>query len=243
MKAVKFARSPVLAQPLPRWRQRLVLFALLVGLAVLVGRAFYLQGIDNDFLGDKGKARFERVLEISATRGRITDRHGDVLAVSTPVRSIWAIPQDAEAMTPAQTRQLAGLLGLPVRELNRKLAADRGFVYLKRQIPPPLAEQVMAMNLPGIHQQTEYRRYYPSGEVMAHLIGFTGVDESGQEGIEKAFDEQLRGKPGSRRVIRTGAATWSSMSAARSRRRRAAIWRWRWMPRFNIWLTRTCVRH
>jgi Ca-activated chloride channel family protein len=97
MKAVKFARSPVLAQPLPRWRQRLVLFALLASLAVLIGRAFYLQGIDNDFLGDKGKARFERVLEISATRGRITDRHGDVLAVSTPAGAAIPLPDGGYA--------------------------------------------------------------------------------------------------------------------------------------------------
>lgn len=201
MKSVRFSHSPLLSQRLPLWRRRVVLVVLLSGFAVLVGRALYLQGIDNEFLGDKGKARFERVLDISATRGRITDRNGDVLAVSTPVRSIWAIPEDAQ-LTPAQARALAALLAMDVRELNRKLASERDFVYLKRQLPPDLTDRVMALNLPGIHQKTEYRRYYPSGEVMAHMVGFTGVEEAGQEGVELAFNAQLTGKPGSRRVIK-----------------------------------------
>lgn len=201
MKSVRFSHSPLLSQRLPLWRRRVVLVVLLGGFAVLVGRALYLQGIDNEFLGDKGKARFERVLDISATRGRITDRNGDVLAVSTPVRSIWAIPEDAR-LAPAQARTLAALLEMDVRELNRKLASERDFVYLKRQLPPDLTDKAMALNLPGIHQKTEYRRYYPSGEVMAHMVGFTGVEETGQEGIELAFNAQLTGKPGSRRVIK-----------------------------------------
>lgn len=201
MKSIRFSRSPLLSQPLPTWRRRLVLFVMLGGFAMLIGRAFYLQGINNEFLGDKGRARFERVLDISATRGRITDRHGDLLAVSTPVRSVWAIPEDAE-LKPREARSLAALLGMDVRELNRKLASDRDFIYLKRQLPPDIADKVMALNLPGIHQATEYRRYYPSGEVMAHMVGFTGVDESGQEGVELAFNDRLTGKSGSRRVIR-----------------------------------------
>jgi len=103
MKSVRFSRSPLLSQPLPLWRRRLVLLALLCGFVVLIGRAVYLQGINNEFLGDKGRARFERVLDISATRGRITDRHGAILAVSTPVRSVWAIPGDAD-LKPKETR-------------------------------------------------------------------------------------------------------------------------------------------
>jgi cell division protein FtsI (penicillin-binding protein 3) len=168
---------------------------------VLIGRSLYLQAFNNEFLGDKGRARFERVIDISATRGRITDRHGDVLAVSTPVRSIWAVPEDVE-LAPAQARSLANLLELDVREINRKLAAERDFVYVKRQLPPDVADRVSALKLPGIHQKNEYRRYYPAGEVMAHMLGFTGVEDSGQEGIELAFDGQLAGKPGSRRVIK-----------------------------------------
>lgn len=201
MKSIKFSHSPLLSQRLPRWRQRMVLVLLLGGFCVLIGRALYLQGINSEFLGDKGKARFERVLEIPATRGRITDRHGAVLAVSTPVQSLWAIPGDAE-LTPAQTRKLAALLEMNARDVNRKLASDREFIYLKRQMPPALADKVMAMKLPGIHEQTEYRRYYPSAEVVAHMVGFTGVEETGQEGVELALNAPLTGKPGSRRVIK-----------------------------------------
>jgi len=201
MKAVKFARSPLLSERLPPWRQRFVLVLLLGAFATLLGRAAYLQGFKNEFLGDKGRARFERVIDISATRGRITDRHGEVLAVSTPVRSIWAIPEDAQ-LTPAQSRALAALLELNVSEVNNKLSGDGEFAYLKRRLAPDVAEKVLALGLPGIHQKNEYRRYYPAGEVAAHVLGFTGAEDSGQEGIELAFDGQLAGKPGSRRVIR-----------------------------------------
>ena len=201
MKSVKFSTSPLLSERLPPWRQRVVLVVLLGAFATLIGRSLYLQAFNNEFLGDKGRARFERVIDISATRGRITDRHGDVLAVSTPVRSIWAIPEDVE-LTPAQARDLAALLEIDVREINRKLAAERDFVYVKRQLPPDLADRITALKLPGIHQKNEYRRYYPSGEVMAHMVGFTGVEDTGQEGIELAFNSQLSGKPGSRRVIK-----------------------------------------
>ncbi|MBK8118157.1 MAG: penicillin-binding protein 2 [Sulfuritalea sp.] len=171
MKSIKFSRSPLLSERLPLWRQRLVLVTLLGAFATLIGRSLYLQGFNNEFLGDKGRARFERVIDISATRGRITDRHGDVLAVSTPVRSIWAIPEDAQ-LAPAQSRGLAALLEIDVREINRKLASERDFVYVKRQLPPELADRVTALKLPGIHQKNEYRRYYPAGEVTAHMLGF-----------------------------------------------------------------------
>ena len=201
MKSIKFSKSPLLSERLPLWRQRLVLVVLLGAFVTLIGRSLYLQGFNNEFLGDKGRARFERVIDISATRGRITDRHGDVLAVSTPVRSIWAIPEDAQ-LAPAQARSLAALLEMDVGEVNRKLASDREFVYVKRQLPPELADRVTALKLPGIHQKDEYRRYYPAGEVMAHMLGFTGVEDAGQEGIELAFNGQLSGKAGSRRVIK-----------------------------------------
>ena len=201
MKSIKFSRSPLLSERLPAWRQRLVLVVLLGAFVTLIARSLYLQGFDNEFLGDKGRARFERVIDISATRGRITDRNGDVLAVSTPVRSIWAIPEDTR-LTPAQARSLAALLGMDVGEVTRKLASEHEFVYVKRQLPPELADRVTALQLTGIHQKNEYRRYYPAGEVMAHMLGFTGVEDAGQEGIELAFNAQLSGKPGSRRVIK-----------------------------------------
>jgi cell division protein FtsI (penicillin-binding protein 3) len=198
---MKFANSPLLSSLLPTWRARFVLLMLLTAFGALVARALYLQGVNNDFLQQKGESRYSRVIELSATRGRIADRHGDMLAVSTPVKSIWAIPEDAK-LTPAQVRSLARLLEMEPREVSRKLAADRDFVFIKRQIAPDVAQRVAALNLPGIHQQKEYRRYYPAGEVTAHVVGFTGVDENGQEGIELAFDPRLAGKPGSRRVIK-----------------------------------------
>ncbi len=198
---MKFANSPLLSSLLPTWRARLVLLMLLTAFGALMARALYLQGVNNDFLQQKGESRYSRVIELSATRGRIADRHGDMLAVSTPVKSIWAIPEDAR-LTPAQVRSLARLLEMEPREVSRKLAADSDFVFIKRQIAPDVAERVAALNLPGIHQQKEYRRYYPAGEVTAHVVGFTGVDENGQEGIELAFDPRLAGKPGSRRVIK-----------------------------------------
>ena len=198
---MKFSNSPVLSQAVPAWRSRLVVLVLMLCFIGLVGRSLYLQGINNDFLRGKGEARYERVLDIPATRGRIMDRQGDVLAVSTPVKSVWAIPDDAK-LQPAQARQLAQLLDMDVRELSRKLGSDKDFVYLKRQIPPDVADQVAALKLPGIHQQQEYRRYYPAGELTAHILGFTGAEDAGQEGVELAFDSQLSGKAGSRRVIK-----------------------------------------
>jgi len=198
---VKFTSSPLLSQLLPAWRARFVAALLLLAFGVLAARSVYLQVVRNDFLQQKGESRYSRVIELSATRGRIVDRSGDVMAVSTPVKSIWAIPEDAR-LTPSQARELAALTEMDVRELNRRLATEKDFIFIKRQIPPDTAEKIAALNLPGIHQQREYRRYYPGGEVTAHILGFTGVEDKGQEGIELAFDAQLAGKPGSRRVIK-----------------------------------------
>ncbi len=198
---MKFTNSPLLSQLLPAWRSRVVIVVILLAFTSLAGRSLYLQVVRNDFLQQKGESRYSRVIELSATRGRIADRQGDMLAVSTPVKSIWAIPEDAQ-LTPTQMRELAALLDMDVRELSHKLAAEREFVFVKRQIPPDTAEKIAAMNLPGIHQQTEYRRYYPAGELTAHMLGFTGAEDNGQEGIELAFESQLAGKPGSRRVIK-----------------------------------------
>jgi len=198
---MKFAESPLLSERLPASRARFVQRVLLAGFALLIGRSLWLQGIHNDFLQKKGESRYERTLEVSATRGRILDRHGDALAVSTPVTSIWAIPEDVK-LTPHQARELAALLDLDVHELNRRLTSRRDFVYLKRQLPPDQADKVLALDIGGIHEQREYRRFYPTAEVNAHLLGFTGVEDKGQEGIELAFEEQLAGKPGWRRVIK-----------------------------------------
>lgn len=194
--------NPVLQLRLPLWRSRMMLGLLFAGFMALIVRALFLQGWHNDFLQQKGESRYSRVIEISANRGNITDRHGEILAASTPVRSVWAIPEDVKA-TRDQVRELAAVLQLPLDELDSKLADDnREFVYLKRQLPPQQAERVILLNIPGIHQQREYRRYYPAGEVAAHVLGFTGVDETGQEGIELAHHATLAGKAGRRRVIK-----------------------------------------
>ena len=187
---------------LPAWRARVVLAVLLAGFALLALRSLYLQALRTDFLQEKGDARYSRVLEIPATRGRILDRHGEALSVSTPVKSVWAIPADVE-LNRERKRKLASLLGIEIAELERKLAdPSRDFVYLKRQIAPETAEAIERLGLKGVYQQREFRRYYPAGEVTAHLIGFTGVDDAGQEGIELAHQESLGGRPGSRRVIK-----------------------------------------
>ncbi|WP_374482726.1 peptidoglycan D,D-transpeptidase FtsI family protein [Zoogloea sp.] len=200
-KGVTFNHNPLLRSELPAWRPRFVLLCLLGGSLALIGRAAYLQGVNDQFLQAKGESRYARLLGVPATRGKITDRQGDVLAVSSPVKSIWAIPEDAR-LSPAQTRQLASLLELDVNEVNQKLAVDKEFVFLKRQVSPELADRLAALKLPGIHDQREYRRFYPGGEVMAHVLGFTGVDDKGQEGIELAYESALAGKPGSRRVVK-----------------------------------------
>ena len=187
---------------LPVWRARVVLAVLVAAFAVMAARSVYLQAMRTDFLQEKGDARYSRVLEVPATRGRILDRHGEALAVSTPVKSVWAIPADA-ALTRAERRKLAPLLGVSVREIERKLAdTSRDFVYLKRQVSPETAEAVERLGMSGIHQHSEFRRYYPAGEVTAHVLGFTGVDDAGQEGVELAYQASLGGVPGSRRVIK-----------------------------------------
>jgi len=198
---VTAASVPMMVR-LPPGRSRLALALLLAAFLVLAGRAVYLQSMRTGFLQEKGEARYARVLDIPATRGRILDRNGEALAISTPVKSVWAIPEDVKADA-AQLKALAGLLQTDSRQLAHKLSdADRDFVYLKRQIPPEAAAHVAELGIPGIHQQSEYRRYYPGGETMAHVIGFTGVDDAGQEGIELAHQALLAGAAGSRRVIK-----------------------------------------
>ena len=197
----RFAESPVLKLRLPAWRSRLMALLILSCFAVLIGRSFYLQVLNNDFLQEKGESRYRRDLEISASRGRIADRNGDVLAISTPMKSVWAIPADTRLL-PEQAKLLARLLEMDTKDLSRKLASDKSFVFLKRQVPPDVGERVATQKLPGIGQNTEYRRYYPSGEMTAHVVGFTGVDDKGLEGVELAFQGLLLGHSGSRSVIK-----------------------------------------
>ena len=196
------APSPVLQLRLPLWRSRLMLAIVFCGFMTLIVRAVYLQAWNTDFLQQKGESRYSRVIEISAYRGKITDRNGEILASSTPVKSVWAIPEDVKA-TREQLRELARVLESPLTDIDARLAnQDRDFVYLKRQLSPEQAGRVTLLNLPGIYQQREFRRFYPAGEVAAHVLGFTGIDEAGQEGIELAFQAELAGRAGCRRVIK-----------------------------------------
>ncbi len=195
-------RTPQLRLKLEGWRSRFVLVLVIGGFAVLTARAFYLQGMQTTFLQAKGEQRYGRVLEMPASRGPVKDRNGQPLAISTPVESIWTSPEDVD-IEEAQVRALAKALAIPAEEIRQKIARkDRQFVYLKRQISPDQAAKVMALRIPGVFQQREYRRYYPAGEVMAHVVGFTGMEETGQEGIELAAQERLAGVPGSRKVIK-----------------------------------------
>jgi len=186
-----------------RGRRIFLLGIMTVAVGLLVWRAVDLQVLHNDFLLEQGDARSLRVVSIPAHRGMITDRNNEPLAISTPVDSIWADPQ-AVLEAPQQLTRLAKLLDLNVRGIKDKLHknADREFVYLKRAVPPALADEVMALNISGVAKQREYRRYYPAGEVTGHVLGFTNVDDVGQEGAELTFEQLLRGTPGSMRVIK-----------------------------------------
>jgi cell division protein FtsI (penicillin-binding protein 3) len=203
-------RTPVhmpIVVKLPTWRRRILLGAILLGFASLLGRGIYLQGIHKKFLQDKGDARYNRNIVLTSQRGKITDRNGDLLAISTPVESVWASPPDVEVDT-AQTLQLAKMLNIKVDVVKKKLAnSEREFVYLKRRISPELAAKVMKLGIPGIDLQREYKRYYPAGDVASHLVGFTGPGDKGSgdkglEGFELAKNTALSGKDGSRRVIK-----------------------------------------
>ena len=196
------AAAPAMGLTMPGWRARALLVLLLLGFGVLIARAIYLQGLNSDFLQKKGDARYGRVIDLPATRGMITDRNREPLAISTPVESVWASPADVEIAS-AQMKRLSQLLEVDAGEIQKRLAdTSREFVYLKRHLPPEQAAKIVELNVPGIFLQREYRRYYPGSDYFAHLIGFTDIDDQGQEALELAFDAQLAGKPGSRRVIK-----------------------------------------
>jgi cell division protein FtsI (penicillin-binding protein 3) len=171
----------------------------------LVWRAVCLQVLDKEFLLSQADARHLRVVSLPAHRGKILDRNGEPLAISTPVESVWVNPQ---TLGGEQQRipELTKLLSLDFDKVQRLLAsrADREFVYLRRHLSPDLASQVAALKIPGVHLQREYRRYYPGGEVAAHVVGFTNIDDTGQEGVELAYEDWLGGEPGAKRVVKDG---------------------------------------
>lgn len=186
-----------------RVRLYAVLAVLTLGATLLILRAVDLQLLDNEFYQQQGDARFLREIPIPTSRGMITDRNGEPLAVSSPVESIWANPQEL-LQYPDKLPALATSLSIPLETLTQRLAqrADKEFVYLRRHMNPDEAQAIVALNIPGVFSQREFRRFYPVGEVVAHVLGFTNIDDRGQEGLELAFDEWLTGTPGAKRVIR-----------------------------------------
>ena len=201
-KGVAFSKSPVLAVNVPNWRSRLVLFVLFAAFAALAARALWLQGVSTQFLQKQGKSRYERLVELPAARGKIMDRNGQVLASSLPVKAVAAFPKEVLKASADQLAELARLLEMPESELRAKLDPKKTYVYLKRQVEMDAVEKIEKLKVDGIDTRKEYKRYYPQGEVMTHMVGFTNVEDRGQEGMELFHQKNLMGVPGSRRVIR-----------------------------------------
>ena len=196
------AHHPLLHLDLQRWRMRLTLALLFGGFAALSARAVYLQVWQSEFLTDQGEKRVQRVAPIPAYRGMITDRRGEPLAVSTPVETLWANPKEANP-SPAQIQSLAHILDKNPDQIARLFAdKSKGFVYLERLVEPPKAEQIKALKITGLHSKPAYRRYYPAGEVAAHILGITNIEDNGQEGLELAYQSWLTGEPGAQRVVK-----------------------------------------
>jgi cell division protein FtsI (penicillin-binding protein 3) len=201
-KSVQYTSSPLLASKTPVWRSKFIVAAIALAFMGLAGRAVYVQLLGNDFFQRQGEVRFARTLELPANRGRILDRNGLILASSVPAPSIWAIPEDIIA-SQSQLVELANLLDMPIAELNKKLADDdKNFVWIKRQVDDAVAQKITALDIKGIYQRKEYKRQYPEGETVVHVVGFTNIEDHGQEGIELAFNKELAGRAGSRRVIK-----------------------------------------
>lgn len=201
VRTVMYASSPLLASKTPPWRSKFLVACIGLGFCVLIGRAVYVQIISTDFYQRQGESRYARTLDLPANRGRIIDRNGLILASSVPAPSIWAIPKDLEA-TKAQRRQLAKLLDMSPADLDKRLKDNPNFVWLKRQVDEQVGERVKQLGLKGVHQVKEYKRKYPEGEAVAHVVGFTNVEDRGQEGVELAFQDELAGRNGTRRVIK-----------------------------------------
>ena len=201
-RSIAYTSSPLLASRTPVWRSKFVVAAIALGFVGLAARAVYIQVIANDFFQKQGEVRFARTLELPSNRGRILDRNGLILASSVPAPSIWAIPEDVER-DKTQLQRLAKLLDMPLAELTKRLEdEDKSFVWLKRQVDESAAQEITALGMKGIYQRKEYKRQYPEGEAAAHVVGFTNVEDKGQEGIELTFNKDLAGRNGSRRVIK-----------------------------------------
>ncbi len=202
MRPVGFSTSPNLVLRLPMWRSRLMLFLLFFVFMLLLIRAFWIQGPGNAFYEAKGVRGTQRELELPASRGKILDRNGQVIATSLEAKSVIAyndtVPDDLSA---EKVKSLANLLQISESELRKKLKEERKQVFLKRQVDPSVAQQIKQLEIPGIGLNNEYRRFYPEGEAMAHVVGFTNVNDKGQEGMELSREKELAGHPGQRRVV------------------------------------------
>ena len=198
------AADPLIIIPIPKGRTYFAFFCIVTAFVVLVIRVFYLQMVSTDFLQTQGEQRFARTIAIEGTRGEILDRNGVVLASSQPCRSIWADPEFMAGTDPAKLRSLAKVLGMTEKQLNEKLrtSSSKNFVYLARNQDLTTAEAVRELAIPGVGISPEMRRQYPDGPAMAHIVGYTGWDDRGQEGVELARDSVLSGQSGARRVIR-----------------------------------------
>ncbi len=186
---------------LSAWRSYCLLGLILFSFLGLVIRAVYLQGMNNEFLREEGELRSNRTIDINVHRGMIQDRHGEVLAVSTPVASVYIEPKKVVASY-EQLKELSAILRIDIAEIQKDVARqNRSFVYLKRKLLPEVAEKIRALGVTGVFIEKEFKRYYPAGEVTAHLLGITDINDQGQEGIEQAWQETLTGEPGRRRVI------------------------------------------
>ena len=204
VKNISLGVNPLLTSHTPVWRSRLMVAGLALGFIGLSVRAAYIQIIGNDFFVRQGEVRFARTLELPANRGRILDRNGLILASSIPAQAIWAFPEEVSQQADhAKLAAMAKLLGMSLKDVQAKLADDeKTFVYIKRQVDEDIAKKIADLRIAGIYQRKEYRRQYPEGAAMAHIVGFTDIEDKGLEGIERTFNEQLAGRIGSRRVIR-----------------------------------------
>ena len=204
VRSVKFAAPKLLQTRLQLWRSRFIFALVALAFVALGGKALYLQTMSAPFLQAQGAQRYEKTIELQANRGRILDRHGVVLASSLPARSVWAYPDRVDLDDP-RLMDVARLLDIKPLDLQRRLTADdRNFVFLKRQVDLDTADRIKALRIKGIGQDGEYKRDYPQGEMVAHLVGFTDIGHVGQEGLELAFQSTLAGHVGSRRVMRDG---------------------------------------
>ena len=201
VRSVTYSTSPLLASKTPQWRSRFLVALVGLSFCVLLGRAVYVQIIGTAFFQRQGEIRYARTIELPASRGRIVDRNGVLLASSVPAPSLWAIPKDLST-DPSEHLQLAKLLAMTPAELDRRLDDNPNFVWLRRLTEDQTAKDVLALNIKGVQQLREYKRKYPEGEAAAHVVGFTNVEDKGQEGIELAHQAELAGKGGSRRVIK-----------------------------------------